>query len=74
MRLFEEALGALGISQDVVNGGAKVVVMTGVCACLENVKGITLLTAEQVNVKTRGGEVRIYGKGLVVARYGLGDL
>ena len=74
MRLLEESFAALGVSADVVAGGAKVVVYAGVCACFENVKGIVRLSAEEVVLRAGRGEVCVRGKNLRVARYGLGDL
>ena len=74
VRLSEESFAALGVSADVVAGGAKVVVYAGVCACFENVKGIVRLSAEEVVLRAGRGEVCVRGKNLRVARYGLGDL
>ncbi len=74
MRLFEEIMNACGVSSDVAFGGAKFVVYAGKCACFENVKGISLLTKEEVDLLLPDCEVCVSGQGLRIARYGMGDL
>lgn len=74
MRLFDEILTRIGADADVAFGGAKAVLYLGRCAYFENVKGIAVLSKEEVVLRFAEGEVRVTGKDLAVARYGEGDL
>ncbi len=73
MRLFEEILARAGDGGEVGFGGAKVVLLCGRCAVLENVRTVFSFSAQEIVFTLARGKVCVTGEGLVLARYGEGD-
>ena len=74
MGLTDEILSRLGIEEEILFSGAKVVLYAGTCAYFENVLSIAAFSPEALVLRVRTGEVRVEGKQFVVAHYGAGDL
>lgn len=60
---------AAGMPKDVVMGVPVVTALGNFEVCVENYRGITEYTDTLVRVQTKGGQIRLTGKGLQVEYY-----